>query len=49
MKKQELIETCEDAEKSIEITSKLLHLFKVIVAETKKFLSEIDFGDQTSK
>ncbi len=42
MKKEELIQGCSDAEKSIELSIKLLRLFGVIVTEIKKFLAEVD-------
>ena len=43
MEKNELIQCCNDAEKSIDISMKLLRLLGVIVSEVKKFLTEVDF------
>ena len=50
MEKNELIQGCSDAEKSIDISIKLLRLLGVIVSEVKKFLTEVDFdGKPASK
>lgn len=46
MEKKELIQGCSDAEKSIELSIKLLRTLGVIVTEIKKFLAEVDFDSK---
>ncbi len=48
MEKNELIQGCSDAEKSIELSIKVLRLLGVIVTEVKKFLAEVDLDSEAS-
>lgn len=48
MKKNELIQGCTDAQKSVEISIKLLRTLDVIITEIKKFLTEVDFDSETN-
>lgn len=46
MEKNELIQGCTDAQKSVEISIKLLRTLGVIITEIKKFLIEVDFDSE---